>query len=840
MPDARPIARLLLAALLSGAADHLPAQVWAPDPAFGSAGLQITDFVAPVDDTVRTIEALPDGRYYALGYGQNSSRLSRHLANGELDASFGTDGSVVVQGFFGRALALQDDGRIVVAGTAGTTTLAQDFALSRFLPDGQLDTGFGNAGLTVTDFAQHADNINAVAIEPDGAIVAAGLAFVATAGGTSVALARYGSTGALLTKRSTKLFAGTADILQDLHLLPDGRLIGTGYSRTTSAAGSIAVRFAPDLQVDPTFGSAGVALLTLGNRENESYASALHGDGSIVLTGFIARGGGDYSLLLARLLGNGALDAGFGTGGWTETVIPGDDDPIGTGVVLVPGGIVVAVSTVAVEDFVLARFTAAGAADPGFGTGGLLFQDFHGGRDAATTIALHSGGLLAGGRVLPATPGQGSNYGFARYSLAGVLDGSFGSGGLADTGFLSPVANRANALAVQADGRILAGGYAGDSFPSRDFAISRHLDDGALDPGFGEGGRIRVDFGGNEDEVGDLVALADGSVLAAGTTWVNGQRRFVVARYLGDGQPDVGFGTGGRVLIDPGQIGTEPVSLVVRPDGRILVAGTVRGPGANNDFVVVGLTAAGAVDPGFGSAGQTVVDMSGGSDFVTSMLLRPDGSVLVAGGGLVSGSGFDMQVLRLTATGAVDTGFGTGGKVGIDFAGRTDLANAMVLAGAGASERLYVAGSAQMTSSGQSVDTAVAALDGNGVLVPGFGSGGKANFDLGGGAVDAAYGIVAIDQRLVVVGHGPQGADSDLRLLGIDLDGAPDPGFSAGGAVLAVGSGGQDEARAAVLDAQGRLLVAGWTTGGMGGQDFLLARLAPRPDAIFGNGFEAD
>lgn len=840
MPDAHLIARLLLAALSTAAAGHVMAQSWAPDPAFGSGGLQITDFSAPVDETVQAIEALPDGRYYALGYSQNNSRLSRHLANGALDTSFGADGSVVVQGFFGRDLAVQEDGRIVVAGTAGNTTLAQDFALSRFLPDGQLDTGFGSSGITLTDFAQHADNINAVAIEPDGAIVAAGLAFVAAAGGTSVALARYDGSGALLTRRSTKLFAGTADILQDLHLLADGRLIGTGYSRTTSAAGSIAVRFTADLQVDAGFGSAGVALLTAGNRENESYASALQDDGSIVLTGHIALGGGDYALLLARVLGNGVLDTGFGAGGWTETVVPGDDDPIGTGLVLVPGGIVVAVSTVAVEDFVLARYTASGAPDPGFGTGGLLFQDFNGGRDAATTVALHSGGLLAGGRAAPATPGQGSNYGFARYSLAGNLDGSFGSGGLADTGFLSPVANRANALAVQADGRILVGGYAGDTFSSRDFAISRHLDDGALDPGFGDGGRVRLDFGGNEDEVGDLVALADGTLLAAGTTWVSGQRLFVVARFLGDGQPDIAFGTDGRVLIDPGQIGTEPVSMVVRPDGRILVAGTVRGPSANNDFVVVGLTAAGAVDPGFGSAGQTVVDMSGGSDFVTSMLLRPDGSVLVAGGGLVSGSGFDMQVLRLTATGAVDAGFGTGGKVRIDFAGRTDLAQAMVLAGAGAGERLYVAGSAQMTSSGQSVDTAVAALDGNGVLVPGFGSGGKANFDLGGGAVDAAYGIVAIDQRLVVAGHGPQGADSDLRLLGIGLDGAPDPGFGAGGAVLAVGSDGQDEARAAVLDGQGRLLVAGWTTGGMGGQDFLLARLAPVVDAIFGDGFEPD
>jgi uncharacterized delta-60 repeat protein len=826
--------------LLAASAPSAWAQVYAADTGFGDAGLRITDFVAPADDTVLAIQALPDGRYYALGSSPGNWRLSRHLANGAVDPGFGVGGSALIQGFAGRALALQADGAIVVAGTAGNTTLTQDFALSRFLPDGQLDVGFGNGGITLTDFAEHADSINAVVIEPGGTILVAGMAHVAAVGGTSVALARYSASGQLLTARSTKLFAGTADILEDVHLLSDGRIIGIGYSRTFSAAGSTAVRFTADLNVDPGFGTAGVALLAAGGRENEAYAGALQADGSILLTGSIAVGGGNYAVLLARLLGNGTLDAGFGTGGWTETVIPGEGDAVGTGMVHVPGAIVVAVSTSQVQDFVLARYTAAGALDASFGTAGLLFQDFHGGRDSATTIALHSGGMIAAGRAVPAAPGQGADYGFARYSLAGVPDGSFGSGGLADTGFLSSVANRANALAIQPDGRILVGGYAGTSFPSRDFAISRHLQGGPLDPAFGAGGRVVVDFGGSEDELGALVARADGTVLAAGTAWVDGQRQFAVARFLGNGQPDTTFGTTGRVLLNPGQIGLEPLSMVVRPDGRILIAGGLSGAGGQNDFVVMGLTATGAVDNGFGTGGRTVVDMSGGSDFVTSMLLRPDGSILVGGAGLVSGSGFDMQVLRLLPGGAVDTGFGSGGKVGIDFAGRTDLAQAMVLVGSGASERLYVAGSAQLGSSSTSVDFAVVALDDDGALVQGFGTGGKATFDLGNGSADSAFGVLALDQRLVLAGSGPQGVASDLQLFAIDFNGVPDPGFSATGAQLAVGSVAQDEANAAAVDAQGRVLVAGWTTGGQGGQDFLLARVAPVVDLIFGHGFEVD
>lgn len=837
----RSIRHMLAAVLLGALAATAQADIYAPDPAFGVGGLQITDFQAPVDDSVLAIKVLADGRYYALGFSPNVSRLSRHLANGALDPSFGGGGSVVIQGFNGRALALQADGRIVVAGTSGTSALTQDFALSRFLTNGQLDAGFGTGGVTFTDFAQHADSANALVIEPDGSILLAGMAHVAAAGGTSVALARYDNSGTLVSQRATKLFAGTADFLEDVYLLPDGRIIGIGYSRNFNAAGSTAVRFNADLQVDASFGTAGVALLTLGGRENEARAGALQADGSILLAGQIARGGGDYSVLLARLLGNGALDPGFGTGGWTETIIPGDEDSVAARVLPDAGGIVVAVGTDQVQDFVLARYTLAGLLDPAFGTGGLLVQDFHGGRDSVATVELHAGGLLAGGRVVPAAPGQGTNYGFARYSLAGVLDGSFGSAGLADTGFTASVANRARDLAVQSDGRILVAGYAGNSFTTRDFAISRHLENGELDPSFGIAGRVLADFGGNEDDLGAIAVRPDGTILAAGAARIGPQRVFVVARYLANGQPDTAFASEGRVLLDLGAVGSEAPRLAVRPDGRILVAGSIFGPGGNNDFLVLGLTAAGAIDSDFGTAGRTVVDMSGSSDFVTSILLRPDGSILVAGAGNVAGSGFDMQVLRLQPTGAIDTSFGTGGKVGIDFAGRSDLAQAMVLVGSGASERLYVAGSAQLAASSASTDFAVAALDGNGALVPGFGSGGKASFDMGSGTFDSAFGILALDQRLVLAGSGPQGPGSELQLLAIDFTGVPDPGFSASGAQLTLGTAGQDVAAAAAVDDQGRLLVAGWTTGGAGGgQDFLLARLAPVVDVIFGNGFEPD
>jgi uncharacterized delta-60 repeat protein len=831
---------LLVASVLAGATGPCRADAWTLDAGFGAGGLQTADFLGPDDEAAVAVEVLPDGRYYALGRSLDQTRLSRHLANGALDPSFGDQGSTRVDGFYGYLLALQADGRIIVGGTAGTTTLENDFALARFSTAGQLDTTFGTGGVTRTDFAQHADVANAMVIEAGGSILLAGRAFIAAAGGGNVALARYDSNGALLLTRATKLYQGTVDVIDEIHLLADGRLLGTGTTGSFQFSASIALRFHANLQLDTSFADAGVAFIGLGERDNESYASALQPDGAIVLAGWIDRGGNNQSVLLVRLLANGSLDPGFGNGGWTETIIPGDADPIAVHLLLDAGRILVAVATIQVQDFVIARYTAAGQPDLAFGVGGLLIQDFHGGRDAIAVIELHSGGLLAAGRAEPATGGPGGNLGFARYSLEGVLDGSFGSGGLADTGFQAPVANRARAVAVQADGRILAAGYAGSSGP-RDFALSRHLQTGALDPGFGDGGRVKLDVAGGEDDATAVLAQPDGTILVAGVAAVGPQRRFGIVRLLGNGQPDPAFGTAGRVLVDVGTPGSGPLRLARRPDGRILVAGTALGTGGTFDFAVVALTAAGAVDTSFGVAGKAVVDMAGGSDFATSILLRPDGSILLAGNATWPGTGLDMQVVRLLAGGAIDTSFGTGGKVRIDFAGRTDTAQAMVLVGAGASERLYVAGSAQLTTSALSTDFAVAALDGTGALVPGFGTGGKATADLGAGTPDTAFAILALAQRLVLVGSGPQGIGSDVQLLALGFDGAPDPGFSATGAQLAVDSGGQDEAAAAIVDGQGRMLVAGWTYagGGQGGQDFLLARLAPVVDGIFGNGFEA-
>src|SRR5262249_27391620 len=117
---------------------------------------------------------LPNGKILMGGSSGSVFVLARYNPNGSLDNSFGVGGVTQVAGFFGADLDLMDDGRIVAAGTAFNPANF-DFEVVRFNADGSLDSTFGNAGRAITDFSGMLDRGTAVAVLPDGRIVAAGL-----------------------------------------------------------------------------------------------------------------------------------------------------------------------------------------------------------------------------------------------------------------------------------------------------------------------------------------------------------------------------------------------------------------------------------------------------------------------------------------------------------------------------------------------------------------------------------------------------------------------------------------------------------------------------------------
>jgi uncharacterized delta-60 repeat protein len=200
------------------------------DLTFGTAGLVTTDFGGSVDRAF-AMALQPDGKLVVAGDSDANFALARYNSNGSLDASFGSGGKVITT--FGgtdqaSAVILQPDGKIVVAGQTDTG-ISIDFALARYMPDGSLDGAFGSGGRVTTNFTGTPDDLgSAVALQSDGKIVV---------GGTSndnFALARYTPEGILDstfgTAGTVTTNLGGTDQLHALALQPDGAIVAVGES----------------------------------------------------------------------------------------------------------------------------------------------------------------------------------------------------------------------------------------------------------------------------------------------------------------------------------------------------------------------------------------------------------------------------------------------------------------------------------------------------------------------------------------------------------------------------------------------------------------------------------
>lgn len=250
----------------------------------------------------------------------------RFRANGTLDPKFGKGGIVIsnwrkMSIVYG--IALQADGKILVAGQAyDRSTSSSDFALARLLPNGKLDPTFGRRGVVITDFGGRNDFARAITLQPDGRIVVAGRGD-SGAGTIEFALARYLSNGKLDTTFGAgglvTTFVGDGYEAMDLALQADGKLVVVGQRFAIDTDFAL-VRYDANGSPDPTFGSGGYVTIDLGQTELAN-AVALQEDGKIVVAGRYTDSSGEYSFVLARLESDGSLDSSWGDQGYVVTSI---------------------------------------------------------------------------------------------------------------------------------------------------------------------------------------------------------------------------------------------------------------------------------------------------------------------------------------------------------------------------------------------------------------------------------------------------------------------------------------------------------------------------------------
>lgn len=381
---------------------------------------------------------------------------------------------------------------------------------------GTVDPSFATAGFAVTDFPGAApdDVAYAVAVQPDGKIVAAGVSSPVE-GLPTFAVARYLPDGTLdaAFEDGGRLVSrvGTAGIASDVVVAANGTVVVAG----TVTEGFGLLRLEASGRPDTTFGDDGI-VLGPGNLVSFSRV-ALQSDGRILVAGLV--GPGTSNIGLFRYRGDGTLDPTFGVGGVVSTTA-GSDVAVRALLVQSDGRILVGgsgsgVTTIGDGTFLLARYLGDGTLDGEFGDGGIVRTDVTpGARSRIVTLSVSAdGGILAlgvGGQP-PRASGNGGALFLARYRPDGSLDASFGAGGIVPSAI---AINDAAPIAVQADGKILIGDGLRFTGPA---SVRRLSADGSVDTAFGDDGIFAVHVRPNDDSA--ILALAlqpDGWLVAAG------------------------------------------------------------------------------------------------------------------------------------------------------------------------------------------------------------------------------------------------------------------------------------------------------------------------------------
>jgi uncharacterized delta-60 repeat protein len=390
-------------------------------------------------------------------------------ADGDLDPTFGDAGKVKTtypDGAAANAVAVQPDGRIVIAGWVDGT-----FAVARYLPGGTLDPGFGVDGLVTTPLGAPVDAAIAVALQPDGRIVAAG-----TDDGDRFAVVRYladgtldlsfGGNGIVRTPRAARFWGG-----EDLAIQPNGKIVVVGTAGESRVRTAFAVaRFRPNGTKDLVFGDGGRVVTPFAS--GQAHAVALQLNGRIVVAGSNTSG-----LALARYLPNGALDRTFGSDGkvghWEPSSPP--SQMFGSTMAIQPNGRILAAGGYDIFSMAIARLLPDGRLDPSFGGDGVVRTKVKGAEQGLSALALQPGGrILAAGASWPHETIQEGVPRFVviRYLNDGSLDPSWGGDGKVATYFPGNAYGRGAAL--QPDGKLVVVGEIG-LHGGRGFALARYL-----------------------------------------------------------------------------------------------------------------------------------------------------------------------------------------------------------------------------------------------------------------------------------------------------------------------------------------------------------------------------
>jgi len=382
----------------------------------------------------------------------------------------------------------------------------------------------------------------------------------------------------------------------------------------------------------------------------------------------------------------------------------------------------------------------------------------------------------------------------------GELDLNFGNGGKVITD-VTGSSDGAWDIAIQPDGKIILAGY---SFPAtssyREITLIRYLPNGDIDIDFATNGIATFDVSDREADVFSVGLQNDGKIVAAGESRSSstGKSDFTVVRLDNMGNPDNTFGTNGVVITDIQNYFDRGNSLVIQPDGKILVAGYTSGY-QNADIAIIRLDSNGNLDNSFGVNGKVITDINSMSDVCKDVALQADGKIVVAG--YSSNGNFIITVVRYLSTGILDETFGNGGIVMTQIGNEDAFGQAVTIQEDG---KILVAG--KSNSSGNYHFTLIR-YNTDGSLDNSFGNGGIRVTIIG---IDSEANSIAIDQDgYIIAGGRTYSGNHNFALARYNENGNLDTSFGINGIVITnFGGSSQEFGRSLALQSDGKILLA--------------------------------
>lgn len=405
----------------------------------------------------------------------------------------------------------------------------------------------------------------------------------------------------------------------------------------------------------------------------------------------------------------------------------------------------------------------------------------------------------------------------ALFAQSGSLDSSFGVNGIVATDIGASSFDLLHNIIIQPDQKILAVGSSNSA--TSDFAVIRYLADGTPDPDFGVNGIAIINFGGYD--VGHAVAvLPDGKLIVAGESQIGGSYDFALTRLYPDGTIDSTFGVNALVITDLGGDYEFATSLAIQEDGKIIAAGKiVNGSVVTADFGMVRYSADGIIDSGFGMDGKVRTSVRD-EDEATGIILQSDGKIVLGGFAAVNAIA-DFAMVRYLDNGEIDKSFGIGGKTitDVEGTGRSDFESCMMQDKDG---YILLAGSPNYEPFFGEADMGMVRYDRDGHIDPNFGIQGVYILDIGTNSQMEAIAQQPDGKYLMAGKSDVISFKNQWIIARIRNEGGLDTLFGDHGIVVTDMPGNNETVQSIAIQQDSRIVAGG--VGGSASIDFTLAR----------------